>query len=120
MYYFPHPRRYNNAPRGRENQVSPPRMRPLQQPQPQRQPPPPPMQILRPQGAPQPTVEIPPLPERQEERAVNVIRIEEKGKAKMQLEVMPIKKARMSEETSQRRDSMEIDKEASTSREGRK
>ena len=78
------------------------------------------MQILHPQGAPQPTVEILPLPKRQEERVVNVIRIEDKGKVKMQPEVMPIKKARMSEETSQIRDNMEIEEEASTSKEGRK
>ena len=78
------------------------------------------MQILRPQGAPQSTSEIPPLPQRQEERAVNVIRIEDKGKAKMQPEVMPIKKARMSEETSQRRDNLETEEEARTSKEGRK
>ena len=78
------------------------------------------MQILHPQGAPQPTVEISPLPKRQEERAVNVIRIEDKEKAKMQQEVMPIKKACMSEETSQRRDNMETEEEAGTSKEGRK
>ena len=119
MYYCPHLRRYSSAPRDRGNQVSPPRMRPLQQPQAQQQPPPP-MQILRPQAAPQPTAEIPPLPERQEERDVNVIRIEDKRKAKMQPEVMPIKKARMSEETSQRRDNMETEEEAGTSKEGRK
>ena len=92
-------------------------MRPLQQPQAQRQPPPPPIQILRPQGAPQPTAKILPLPERQEEKVVNV---KDKGKAKMQPEVMPIKKAHMSEETSQRRDNMETDEEADTSKEGRK
>ena len=120
MYYCPHPRRYNNAPRGRGNQVSPPRVRPMQQPQAQRQPTPPPMQILHPQGAPQLTAEILPLPERQEERGVNVVRIEDKVKAKMQPKVMPSKKARMSEETSQRRDNMEIEEEAGTSKEGRK
>ena len=38
----------------------------------------------------------------------------------MQLEVMPIKKACMSEETSQRRDNMETEEEAGTSKEGRK
>ena len=51
---------------------------------------------------------------------MNVIRIEDKGKAKMQPKVMPIKKARMSEETSQRRDNMETEEEAGTSKEGRK
>ena len=66
------------------------------------------------------TAEIPPLPKRQEERAVKVIRIEEKGKAKMQPKVMHIKKARMSEETSQRRDNIKTEEEDDTSKEGRK
>ena len=92
----------------------------MQQPQAQQQPPPPLVQILRPQGAPQSTAKILPLPERQEERDVNVIRIEDKEKAKMEPEVMRIKKARMSEETSQRRDNMEIEEKSGTSKEGRK
>ena len=42
---------------------------------------------------------IPPLPEVAEERAVDVIQLEAKGKEKMkEPEVMPIKKARVSEE----------------------
>ena len=42
---------------------------------------------------------IPPLPEVAKERAVNVIQLEAKGKEKMkEPEVMPIKKARVSEE----------------------
>ena len=51
---------------------------------------------------------------------MNVNGIEDKEKGKMQPEVMPIKKARMSEETSQRRDNMEIEEEAGTSKEERK
>ena len=38
----------------------------------------------------------------------------------MEPKVIPIKKTCMSEETNQRRDSMEIEEEANTSREGRK
>ena len=48
---------------------------------------------------PQAVAAIPPLSEVAEERAVNVIQLEEKGKEKMkEPQVMPIKKARVSEE----------------------
>ncbi|MCO5581471.1 hypothetical protein L7F22_035356 [Adiantum nelumboides] len=60
----------------------------------QQQQPPPPVQILRQQPAPQPIAEVPPLPEAKVERAVNVIRWEDKGKEKeREAEVMPVKKS---------------------------
>ncbi|MCO5557281.1 hypothetical protein L7F22_010842 [Adiantum nelumboides] len=95
--------------RGRQ-QVTPPRARPppqiqpqiLQNPQMVAQ-----LQVLQRSVSPQPVAEIPPLPNNNGERAVNVISIEGKGKAKM-IEpcVMPIKKARMSEEANLRKDTM--------------
>ena len=96
MYFFPHPRRHprNGQGRGPRRQVTPPRDRPqaLSQPQPPVAQP----QILR---QPQATAAIPPLPEVNEERAVNVIQLEAKGKEKIrEPNVMPIKKARVSEE----------------------
>ena len=96
MYFFPHPRRHprNGQGRGPRRQVTPPRERPQVPAQPQ-----PPLvqpQILR---QPQAAVAIPSLPKVAEERAVNVIQLEAKGKEKMkELEVMPIKNARVSEE----------------------
>ena len=97
MYFCPHPRRHpgNGQGRGPRRQVTPPRDRP-QAPAHQPQPPVVQPQILR---QPQAAAAIPPLSEVAEERAVNVIQLEAKGKEKMkELEVMPIKKARVSEE----------------------
>ncbi|MCO5584204.1 hypothetical protein L7F22_038127 [Adiantum nelumboides] len=122
MYFCPHPRNFNaQAGRGRQ-QVTPPRARPppqiqpqiLQNPQMVAQP-----QVLQRSEAPQPVAEIPPLLNNNGERAVNVISIEGKGKAKM-IEpcVMPIKKARMSKEANLRRDTMETEDEAGTSHTG--
>ncbi|MCO5610012.1 hypothetical protein L7F22_064247 [Adiantum nelumboides] len=124
MYFCPHPRNFNaQAGRGRQ-QVTPPRARPppqiqpqiLQNPQMVAQP-----QVLQRSVSPQPVAEIPPLPNNNGERAVNVISIEGKGKAKM-IEpcVMPIKKARMSKEANLRRDTMETKDEAGTSRKEKK
>ncbi|MCO5552640.1 hypothetical protein L7F22_006155 [Adiantum nelumboides] len=124
IYFCPHPRNFNaQAGRGRQ-QVTPPRARPppqiqpqiLQNPQMVAQP-----QVLQRSVAPQPVAEIPPLPNNNGERAVNVISIEGKGKAKM-IEpcVIPIKKARMSEEANLRRDTMETKDEAGTSRREKK
>ncbi|MCO5602969.1 hypothetical protein L7F22_057111 [Adiantum nelumboides] len=78
-------------------------------------------QVLQRSVSPQPVAEIPPLPNNNGERAVNVISIEGKGKAKM-IEpcVMPIKKARMSEEANLRRDTMETEDEAGISRKEKK
>ena len=96
MYFFPYPRRHprNGQGRGLRRQVTPPRDRPQAPAQPQ-----PPVvqpQILR---QPQAAAAIPPLPEVAEERAVNVIHLEAKGKEKMkEPKVMPIKKARVSED----------------------
>ena len=98
MYYCPHPRRNPTGARHPRQQVTPPRARP---------PPPappvqPPAQALRP-PAPQPQAQaqIPPLPMVMEERAVNVIGLEEdkiKGKGKvMEADTMPIKRARREE-----------------------
>ena len=89
MYFCPHPRRHpgNGQGRGPRRQVTPPRDRPQAPAQ---------SQILR---QPQATTAIPPLPEVNEERAVNVIQLEAKGKEKVrEPDVMPIKKARVSEE----------------------
>ena len=64
---------------------------------------------------PQPVAAIPPLPEEVEERAVNVIQLESKGKEKVkEPEVMPIKKARVSEEASGPPASMETDGEGTS------
>ena len=94
MYFCPHPKRYpgNGQGRGPRRQVAPPRDRPPMPPQP----PPQNVQILR---QPQSGAAIPTLPEVVEEQAVNVIRIEEKGKEKMkEPEIMPIKRARVMKE----------------------
>ena len=74
MYFCPHPRRHpgNGQGRGPRRQVTPPRDRPQAPAQPQ--PPVAQPQILRQQ--PQATAAIPPLPEVNEERAVNVIQRE--------------------------------------------
>ncbi|MCO5574719.1 hypothetical protein L7F22_028509 [Adiantum nelumboides] len=120
MYYCPHPRRIGNF-RGPRNQVSPPRERQQQQPPfPIQQAPP--VQILRPPVQPQqqqplppppPIAPIPPLPI-PENRAVNVISLDakvkakeeergkslpkDKGKAKVEdVDAMPIKRARQEE-----------------------
>ena len=104
MYFFPQPRRYmgNNQGRGQARQVTPPRDRP-QEPAP---PPPPVMQpqVLR--RPPQPVAKIPPLPKETDERAINVIQLESKGKEKvMEPEIIAVKrttakKARFSKEAS--------------------
>ena len=114
MYFCPHPRRYfgNNQGRGPQRQVTPPRDRPQEPAQPQ-QPPTVQPQILR--RPPQAAVAIPPLPEEVEERAVNVIQLESKDKEKIkEPEVMPIKKARVSEEASGPPASMETDGEGTS------
>ncbi|MCO5604491.1 hypothetical protein L7F22_058658 [Adiantum nelumboides] len=119
MYYCPYPRNYNNnfRPGGRRNQVSPPKDRPLQPVQPPILQEPPVTQILQRPIALQPVTEIPALPNNNVERAVNIISVEDKGKAKVREPVvMPIKKARVSEDASQRRESMETDNEAGTSK----
>ena len=103
MSYCPYPRNYEAIQTRRGQQLTPPRARPpppplqgpiLQQP-PMVQP-----QIIRPPMAPQPVMEIPPLPSNNGgERAVNIIRLEDKGKEKMKEPVvMQIKKARFSGE----------------------
>ena len=112
MYFCPHPRRYpgNGQGRGQRRQVTPPRERPQAPAQPQ-----PPVvqpQILR---QPQAAAAIPPLPEVNEERAVNVIQLEAKGKEKIkEPDVMPIKKARVSEEVSGPPASMMTDNEGTS------
>ena len=64
---------------------------------------------------PQAAAAIPPLPKEVEERAVNVIQLEYKGKERVkELEVMPIKKARVSEEVSGPPASMETDGEGTS------
>ena len=69
---------------------------------------------------PQPAAEVPPLPEAAGERTVNVIQLESKGKEKMEEpEVMPIKKARVSEEVTQPPASMAMDEEG-TSKDAKK
>ena len=72
---------------------------------------------------PQAAVEIPPLPEAAGDRAVNVIRIEEKGKEKAEIpEVMEIKKkkTRFSDEAPGPSASMETEDEAATSKKRKK
>ena len=116
MYFCPHPRRYpgNGQGRGPRRQVTPPRERPQAPVQPPLAAQP---QILR---RPQPAAAIPPLPEAAEERAVNVIQLESKGKEKVrEPEVMPIKKARVSEEVTGPPASMAVDEEG-TSKDARK
>ena len=98
MYFCPHPRRFpgNGQGRGPSRQVTPPRGRPQAPMQPQ-----PPPQVIQPQilRQPQEPAAIPPLPEVTEEHAVNVILIEAKSKEKMkEPKIMPVKKARVSEE----------------------
>ncbi|MCO5598478.1 hypothetical protein L7F22_052575 [Adiantum nelumboides] len=106
MYFCPYPKRYGNVPpRGPRQQISPPRMRQPPMPMPihvqQQQQPPPSVYILRQQPTPQPTAEAPPLLEARVERAVNVIRWKDKGNEKeKEAEVMPVKKARVTEEPS--------------------
>ena len=74
-------------------------------------------QILR---RPQPAAAIPPLTEAAEERAVNVIQLESKGKEKIrEPEIMPIKKARVSEEVTGPPASMAMDEEG-TSKDAKK
>ena len=116
MYFCPHPRRYpgNGQGRGPRRQVTPPRERPQAPVQPPLAAQP---QILR---RPQPAAAIPPLPEAAEERAVNVIQLESKGKEKVkEPEVMPIKKARVSEEVTGPPASMAVDEEG-TSKDAKK
>ena len=119
MYFCPHPRRYpgNGQGRGPRRQVTPPRERPQAPVQPQ---PPPAVQpqILR--HPPRAAAAIPPLPKIAEERAVNVIQLETKGKEKeIEPEVMPIKKARVSKEVTGPPGSMAMDEEG-TSKDARK
>ncbi|MCO5570649.1 hypothetical protein L7F22_024376 [Adiantum nelumboides] len=106
MYFCPYPRGYGNAPpRGPQQQVSPPGMRPPpmpmceQQQQPQQHQP---IQILRQSTyalVPQPTTEVPPLPHDGVERAMNVISCEDKGEEKiMEAEAMPGKQATVAKE----------------------
>ena len=93
MYFYPHPRRYedNGQERGPRRQVTPPRERPQAPVQPPLAVQP---QILR---RPQPAAEVPPLPKAAGERAINVIQLESKVKEKIkEPQVMPIKKARVS------------------------
>ena len=118
MYFCPHPRRYhgNGQGRGPTRQVTPPRDRPQAQPQvqPVEQP-----QILR--RPPQAAATIPPLPETAGERAVNVIQLETKGKEKMkEPEVMPIQKARLSEEVIGPLASMDTEEEGTSKGKKRK
>ncbi|MCO5594979.1 hypothetical protein L7F22_049016 [Adiantum nelumboides] len=109
MYFCPYPRGYENAPpRGTQQQVSPPRMRPPpipmceQQQQPQQHQP---IQILRQltyAPVPQPTTEVPPLPHDGVEGAMNVISCEDKGEEKiMEAEAMPGKQATIAKEPRQ-------------------
>ena len=64
---------------------------------------------------PQPAAEVPPLPEAADERAINVIQLETKGKEKIkEPEVMPIKKARVSEEVTGPPASMAMDEEGTS------
>ncbi|MCO5588643.1 hypothetical protein L7F22_042600 [Adiantum nelumboides] len=109
MYFCPYPRGYGNAPpRGTQQQVSPPKMRPPpmpmceQQQQPQQHQT---IQILRQSTyapVPQPTTEVPPLPHDGVERAMNVISCEDKGEEKiMEAEAMPGKQATVAKEPRQ-------------------
>ncbi|MCO5593768.1 hypothetical protein L7F22_047785 [Adiantum nelumboides] len=109
MYFCPYPKGYGNAPpRGPQQQVSPPRMRPPpmpmceQQQQPQQHQT---IQILRQSiyaSVPQPTTEVPPLPHDGVERAMNVISCEDKGEEKiMEAEAMPGKQATVAKEPRQ-------------------
>ena len=118
MYFCPQPRRYagNNEERGPARQVTPPRDRPQAL-----APPPPPVvqpQVLR--RPPQPVAEIPPLPEETDERAVNVIQLESKGKEKVaEPEIMPVKrmvakKARVSKDVTEPLASMDTEEEGTS------
>ncbi|MCO5605063.1 hypothetical protein L7F22_059241 [Adiantum nelumboides] len=110
MYFCPYPRGYGNAPpRGPQQQISPPRMRPppmpmceQQQQQPQQHQT---IQILRQSTyarVPQPTSEVPPLPHDGVERAMNVISCEDKGEDKiMEAEAMTGKQATVAKEPRQ-------------------
>ncbi|MCO5560664.1 hypothetical protein L7F22_014281 [Adiantum nelumboides] len=110
MYFCPYPRGYGNAPpRGPQQQISPPRMRPppmpmceQQQQQPQQHQT---IQILRQSTyapVPRPTVEVPSLPHDEVERAMNVISCEDKGEEKiMEAEAMPGKQATVAKELRQ-------------------
>ena len=114
MYFCPHPRRYqgNGQGRGPRRQVTPPRERPQAPVQPPLAVQP---QILR---RPQPAAKVPPLPEAADERAINVIQLESKGKEKIkEPEVMPIKKARVSEEVTGPPASMAMDEEGTSKEE---
>ncbi|MCO5551814.1 hypothetical protein L7F22_005317 [Adiantum nelumboides] len=105
MYFCPYPREYGNAPpRGPQQQISPPRMRPPPMSmcdQQQQQP----IQILRQSTyapVPQPTTEVPSLPRDGVERAMNVISCEDKGEEKiMEAEAMPGKQATVAKESRQ-------------------
>ncbi|MCO5603881.1 hypothetical protein L7F22_058035 [Adiantum nelumboides] len=105
MYFCPYLRGYGNAPpRGPQQQISPPRMRPPPMSmcdQQQQQP----IQILRQSTyapVPQFTTEVPPLPHDGVERAMNVISCEDKGEEKiMEAEAMPGKQAIVAEEPRQ-------------------
>ncbi|MCO5590696.1 hypothetical protein L7F22_044671 [Adiantum nelumboides] len=105
MYFCPYPRGYGNAPpRGAQQQISPPRMRPPPMSmcdQQQQQP----IQILRQSTyahVPQPTTEVPPLPHDGVERAMNVISCEDKGEEKiMEAEAMPGRQATVAKEPRQ-------------------
>ena len=105
MYFCPHPRRNFGNGRGLRSQITPLREHPqipVQAPPPLVQP-----HILR--HPPQAVAEIPPLPDEPNERAVNVIQLESKGKEKIEeLELMPIKRAQVSEESIEPLASMEM------------
>ena len=118
MYFCPRPRRYagNNQGRGPARQVTPPPGRPQAL-----APPPPPImqpQVLR--QPPQPVAKIPPLPQETDNRAVNVIQLESKGKEKvMEPEIIAIKrtvakKARFSEEASGPPSSVDTEEEGTS------
>ncbi|MCO5613031.1 hypothetical protein L7F22_067305 [Adiantum nelumboides] len=109
MYFCPYPRGYGNAPpRGPQQQVSPPRMRPPpmpmceQQQQPQQHQT---IQISRQSTyapVPQFATEVPPLPHDGVEQAMNVISCEGKGEEKiMEAEAMPGKQATVAKESCQ-------------------
>ena len=113
----------NGQGRGPRRQLIPPRDRPQAPAQPQSQP------IKQPQvmrHAPQAAVAIPPLPEEADERAVNVIQLESKGKEKIkELEVIPVKKTRVkkalvSKEVTGPPASMETDEEGTLERKRKK
>ena len=100
-----------------DDKLTPPRVRPQVPMQPQ-----PPPQVIQPQilRQPQAAAAIPPLPEVIEEQAVNVILIEAKGKEKMkEPKIMPVKKARVSEEVTGPPGSMAMDEEG-TSKDAKK